>query len=145
MVRKAQLGQFNLEKKMLLGNFIGAFQYTKVAYMKDGETFNQAYGNRQGGKRNFLLWGWGGTGTGCLEKLWMPHCWKCSRSGWMELWATWCNRYPFPWHQGWTGWSWKVLFNPNHSIFLWFLCLRLSSTIYALLILFLSTANNDTL
>jgi len=25
------------------------------------------------------LRGWWGTGTGCLERLWMPHPWKCSR------------------------------------------------------------------
>jgi len=24
-------------------------------------------------------------GTGCLERLWMSHLWKCSRSGWMGL------------------------------------------------------------
>ena len=30
--------------------------------------------------RNSLL---RGIGTGCKEKLWMPHPWKCSRPGWM--------------------------------------------------------------
>lgn len=29
--------------------------------------------------RNFLLWGWWDTGTGCPEELRMPHPWKCSR------------------------------------------------------------------
>lgn len=27
--------------------------------------------------------------TACPEKLLMPYHWKCSRSDWMELWATW--------------------------------------------------------
>jgi len=25
------------------------------------------------------------------EKLWMPHHWKCSGSGWMGLWAIWSS------------------------------------------------------
>uniref|UniRef100_A0A8C3ER57 NAD(P)(+)--arginine ADP-ribosyltransferase n=1 Tax=Corvus moneduloides TaxID=1196302 RepID=A0A8C3ER57_CORMO len=29
--------------------------------------------------------GWGGPGTGCPEKLWLPRPWKCSRSGWTGL------------------------------------------------------------
>jgi len=41
-----------------------------------------------------VLWG---TGTGCPEKLWMFPPWKCSRPGWMWLWATWSNgRCPCP-------------------------------------------------
>lgn len=53
MVRKAGLGPFNLEKKILLGDLIGAFQYIKSAYKKDGETFNQAYSGRTGAKEIF--------------------------------------------------------------------------------------------
>jgi len=52
--------------------------------------------------RHFLRWEWWGTGTGCPEKLWMPPPWKCSRPGWMGLWATWSSgRCPCPWQGGW--------------------------------------------
>lgn len=47
-------------------------------------------------ERNSSLWEW--RHTGCLEKLWMPHHWKCSRSDWMELWEAWSSgNCPCPW------------------------------------------------
>jgi len=47
--------------------------------------------------------GWWDPGTGCPEKLWIPHHWKCLQSGWMGLWAAWCSgRCPCPWQGGWT-------------------------------------------
>lgn len=52
---------------MLLGHLIGALQYPKAEYKKDGETFNQAYSGRTEGKIIFLLRGWVNSGTGCLE------------------------------------------------------------------------------
>jgi len=33
-----------------------------------------------------LLWEWWGAGTGCPERLWMPHPWRCSRPGWIGPW-----------------------------------------------------------
>jgi len=38
--------------------------------------------------------------TGCPEKLWIFHPWKCSRPGWMGPWATWSSK--------WEGW-WPCL------------------------------------
>jgi len=29
--------------------------------------------------------------TGCPEKLWVPHSWRCSRWGWTEAWAAWAG------------------------------------------------------
>ena len=48
--------------------------------------------------RNCSLGGWGGLGTGCPEKLWLLHPWKCSRPGWMGLGAI-CGdgNCPWPW------------------------------------------------
>lgn len=28
-------------------------------------------------RKNYLVWEWWDTGTGCPEKLWAPHAWKC--------------------------------------------------------------------
>ena len=40
-------------------------------------------------------------GTG-PENLWMAHPWKCSRPGWMGLWATWSSGgCPCPWQGVW--------------------------------------------
>ena len=51
--------------------------------------------------RNSLLWGLWDTGRGFPEKLWMFAFWKCSRPGWMGLWATWSSgRCPCPWQGG---------------------------------------------
>lgn len=61
---------------------------------------------------------WRGTGTGSSERLWMPCHWKCSRPGWMNLWATWSTRRcPCPQQGSWTKWLLSVLSNPNH---MWF-------------------------
>ena len=43
---------------------------------------------------------WWGAGTGCLERLWMPRPWRCSRPDWMGPWATWSSK--------WGGW-WPCL------------------------------------
>jgi len=40
-------------------------------------------------ERNSSPRGWWDTGRGCPEKVRMPSPWKCSRPGWMGLWATW--------------------------------------------------------
>ena len=67
---------------------------------------------------NSLLRGWWGTGTGCPEKLWMSHTWKCSRPGWMGLGATWSSgRCPCPWQRVVTRLSLRFL--PTQAI-LWF-------------------------
>lgn len=55
--------------------------------------------------RNVLWWWWWGTGTGCPEKLWMPHPWKCSRPDWMGPWAI--------WSRVWQGWCIKDPFQPK--------------------------------
>jgi len=49
--------------------------------------------------------GWWDTGPCYPEKWWMPHPWKCSNSGWMELWAIWSSgRCLYPQQGGWTRW-----------------------------------------
>lgn len=34
----------------------------------------------------FFMWN---TATGCLQRWWMPHTWKHSKSDWTGLWETW--------------------------------------------------------
>ena len=104
--RLRELGLFSPEKRRLWGDLTAAFQCLKGAYRKDGEglftrtcsarTRGNAFKLKEGGfrldigilVRHSLLGGWKGTGTGCPEKLGMPHPWKCSRPGWMGLGAT---------------------------------------------------------
>lgn len=70
--------------------------------------------------KQFPMWGWWGTKTGCPEKLWMPHPWKCSNHVWMGLWATWSSwRCPCPWQAGWNHMMLKVPPNSSHSMNLW--------------------------
>ena len=71
---------------------------------------------------DFFAYTWG-TGTGWPENLWLPSPWKCSRPGWMRLWATWSGgSCPCPWQGGWNEIIFKVPSKPNNSVFLWFLC-----------------------
>ncbi|KAK4827161.1 LOW QUALITY PROTEIN: hypothetical protein QYF61_015115, partial [Mycteria americana] len=85
--RLRELGLFSLERRRL-------FQYIKAAYKKDGERlFTRACSDVTRGngfklkEGKFRLdirkaqCGWRDTGTGCPEKLWMPHPWNCSKSG----------------------------------------------------------------
>ena len=110
------LGLFSLEKRRLWAAFIVAFQYLKRAYKKGREgLFTRAGSDRTRGNdfilkegrfrldmRNSLLWRWWGPGPGCPETLWMPPPWKCWRTCWMGLWATWSSgKCPCPWQGGW--------------------------------------------
>ena len=74
-----------------------------------------------------LLWEWWGAGTGCPDRLWMHHPWRCSRPGWMGPWAAWSSIkgvcwWPCLW-QG-VGDSWFMILEvpsyPGHSVILWF-------------------------
>lgn len=78
--------------------------------------------------RNSLLWGWSDTGTGCPEKLGMPNPWKCSQSGWVQLWVS-CSsgRCPCPWQEVGTRWSPSPL--PTQTI-LWWETMRDKSSIW---------------
>lgn len=50
----------------------------------------------------------------------MPHLWRCSRPGWMDLWATcYSGRFLCLWQVGWNEMIFKVLSSPSHSIILW--------------------------
>ena len=67
---------------------------------------------------NSLLRGWWGSGTGCPEKLWMPHPLRCWRPCWMGPWAASSAEWqPFP-QQG-HGTKWSLRFLPSQAI-LWF-------------------------
>ena len=51
----------------------------------------------------------------------MPHPWSHWRPGWMWLWAAWsCGWRPCTWQGGWNSMVIVVLFNPGHSMILWF-------------------------
>jgi len=72
-----------------------------------------------------LLWEWWGAGTGCPERLWMPHPWRCSRPGWMGPWTAWSSIkcggwWPCLWRGIGAWWSLRSL--PTQAI-LWFYCL----------------------
>ena len=71
-----------------------------------------------------LLWEWQGAGTGCPERLWMPHLWRCSKPGWMGPWAAWSSItcggwWPCLWQGGWRFMIHEVSSNPSHSVILW--------------------------
>ena len=75
-------------------------------------------------QESFLLRGWWGVGTGCPERLCMPHSWRSLRPSSVEPWATWSNTWPSHWKprlwQG--GWNLMILEVPSiprHSIILW--------------------------
>lgn len=54
-----------------------------------------------------------------LRVWWMPHRWKCWKSGWTRLWATGPRgRCVCLWQRSWTR-SPKVPSNPNHPLLLW--------------------------
>ena len=47
----------------------------------------------------------------------LPHPWKRSKPGWMELWAARSSgRCPCPWQEGWNEMMFKVPSNPNCSM-----------------------------
>ena len=60
--------------------------------------------------------------TGCSERLWVLHPWRCSRPGWMGLWAAWSSiRYRGWWPCLWQeGWSFMILGDPSSQVILWF-------------------------
>ena len=85
-------------EKVAAGRLIAAFQYLKGTYKQEGSkgegemVLNRGredWGWMSGGSS--LLWEWWGAGTGCPERLWMLHPWRCSRPGWMGPWAAWSS------------------------------------------------------
>lgn len=68
---------------------------------------------------NSSLGAWWGTGTGCLERFWMPQPWRFSRPDWMQPWATWSSEWhSCPWQGVGRRWSLKLLPIPSYSIIL---------------------------
>jgi len=102
--RWRQLGWFCPEKRKLWGDFIGPSSTWGEVIKQEGDwLFTQSDSDRTEendfklkeqefrldvNKRLFTQRCWS-TVTGCPHKLWMPHPWRHSRSGWMGLWATW--------------------------------------------------------
>jgi len=106
--RLTEVGLFSLEKRRLWKDLILAFQYLKGAYKQEEEQlFTRVDSDRQGGtvlnwdrrfrldiRRKFftqrVVTHW--NRLPCLGwRLWMPHPWMHSRSGWMWLWAAWSS------------------------------------------------------
>lgn len=71
---------------MFLGDLIGALQYMKGAYKKNGETFNQAYKGRTRAKRNIMRLGrhWNKFPREVMDASFL----EVFGSGWIELSAT---------------------------------------------------------
>ena len=127
-----QLDFFILEKRRLHGGLTVAFQYFKEAYKRDRwRLFARACSEKTRGnyfklkagrfrldirKKFFMMWvrrHW----NRLPHQLWMSHFWKCSKSGWLGLWATWSReRCPFPWQRGWTSRTLKAPSISNHSM-----------------------------
>jgi len=73
---------------------------------------------------SFLLRERWGAGTGCPERLWMPHLWRCSKQSWMEPWGTWPSTWfsggqSCLWQVGWNVMILELSSNPGHSVILW--------------------------
>jgi len=65
-----------------------------------------------------------GAGIGCLERLWMPHPWRCSRPGWIEPWAAWSSSrsggwWPCRWQKDWNFMILGIPSNSSHCMILW--------------------------
>ena len=129
---------FSLEKRRLWGDLTAAFQYLKGAYKQEGSQLSEEVDNsrmRGNGLKlrredlgwmsggSSLLWDWWGARTGCLERLWMPHPWRCSRPGWMGSWAAWSSIkhrgwWPCLWQGDWRFMILEVPSNLGHSVIL---------------------------
>ena len=108
-VRLRELGLFSLEKRMLWGDIIAAFQYLKGAYKQEGsQLFERRDNSRTRG--NGCKWKEGRFRLDVRgkfftmrvvrypERLWMPHHpWRCSRPGWMGPWAACSSTSPVSW------------------------------------------------
>jgi len=63
-----------------------------------------------------LLWGWGSTGTGWPERLWILFLWRHSKPVWVLSFANYRRKHALEW--GWTRWSPEVPFNPYYFMIL---------------------------
>ena len=132
--RLRELGLFSLEKRRLQGDFRAACQYLKGPARELERDFLRGHvGIGQGGfqlkESRFKLDIRKKCFTIRVLKHWhrLPRevvdvpSWKCSRSGWTGLWATWSTwRCSCSLQTGWTRWPSKVPSNPNLSMILWY-------------------------
>lgn len=100
--RLRELGLLILEKRRLWGELIVIFQYLNGAYKKEGEGhftpedrdmtrwagFKLKEERLRVAVRREILYCVVRHWTVFPGKLWMPHPWRSSRPGWMQLWAT---------------------------------------------------------
>ena len=116
-----------------------SFQYLNGAYKQEGSKLFERLDNSRTRGNGFklkegrfrldirgssLLWERWGAGTGCPERLWVLHPWRCSRLGWMEPWAAWASIkwggwQPCLWQRGRSLKILEVPSNLGHSVILW--------------------------
>ena len=135
--RLRELGSCSSGKRRLQKDHTAAIQYLKGAYKQEERwLFTQSDSDRTGGDDNCFNLKEGRFKLGisrklftlgmvrhrhcCPEKLWMLHPWRCSRPGWMVLWATWSGGWqPCPQQEGWNFMGFTAPSNPSHSMTLW--------------------------
>ena len=107
---------FSPKRRILWGDLAAVFQCLKGVYKHEGNQFFKWVDSDETRRNGFklkerrftldtrgkflfvcLLSKWWDAGTGCPERLWMTHPWRCLRPGWMGPSAIWSSTWSSSW------------------------------------------------